>query len=180
MIQDTALTYKLEDAKRELEIAQRQGQYEKASRLRFATIPELERQLPSERAGERGESEDAEGPLSMLHDRVTSADIARVVAKATGIPVQSLLKGEREKLVHMEEVLKKRVVGQDHVVQQAPPKKSGPGIGTALLAGGAGLVGGALLMDAFEDHEEHEREEAYDAGYDQGYDQGFDQGDGDW
>ena len=48
-----------------------------------------------------GEGEDAEGPLAMLHDRVTSADIARVVAKATGIPVQSLLKGEREKLVHV-------------------------------------------------------------------------------
>ncbi|KAI0676172.1 P-loop containing nucleoside triphosphate hydrolase protein [Trametes maxima] len=107
---------RLEDAKRELEIAQRQGQYERASRLRFATIPELERQLPAESAGE-GDGEDVAGPLAMLHDRVTSADIARVVAKATGIPVQSLLKGEREKLVHMEEVLRKRVVGQDHVVE---------------------------------------------------------------
>ena len=97
-----AVKERLEEAKRELEIAQRQGQYERASRLRFATIPELERQLPAE--GERGgvgEGEDAEGPLAMLHDRVTSADIARVVAKATGIPVQSLLKGEREKLVHV-------------------------------------------------------------------------------
>ncbi len=92
---------KLEGAKRELEIAQRQGQYERASRLRYATIPELEKQLPKEReGGEKGEGEE-EGPLSMLHDRVTSADIARVVAKATGIPVQSLLKGEREKLVHV-------------------------------------------------------------------------------
>ncbi len=96
-----AVKERLEEAKRELDIAQRQGQYERASRLRFATIPELERQLPAE--GERGvgEGEDAEGPLAMLHDRVTSADIARVVAKATGIPVQSLLKGEREKLVHV-------------------------------------------------------------------------------
>ncbi|KAI0716580.1 P-loop containing nucleoside triphosphate hydrolase protein [Earliella scabrosa] len=109
------LKERLEDAKRELEIAQRQGQYERASRLRFATIPELEKQLPAE--SERGEGEDVEGPLAMLHDRVTSADIARVVAKATGIPVQSLLKGEREKLVHMEDTLKKRVVGQDHVVE---------------------------------------------------------------
>ena len=93
------LKERLEDAKRELEIAQRQGQYERASRLRFATIPELEKQLPAE--SERGGGEDVEGPLAMLHDRVTSADIARVVAKATGIPVQSLLKGEREKLVHV-------------------------------------------------------------------------------
>ena len=85
-------------AKRAHEIAQRQGQFERASRLMYSTIPELERQLPAER--EKGEEEE-EGPLAMLHDRVTSADIARVVAKATGIPVQSLLKGEREKLVHV-------------------------------------------------------------------------------
>ncbi|EIM79339.1 P-loop containing nucleoside triphosphate hydrolase protein [Stereum hirsutum FP-91666 SS1] len=105
---------RLEDAKLELEIAQREGQYERASRLRFATIPDLERQLPKD--GERLE-ENTESPLSMLHDRVTSNDIARVVAKATGIPVQNLLKGERDKLVHMEDMLKERVVGQDHVVQ---------------------------------------------------------------
>ncbi|KIM39539.1 hypothetical protein M413DRAFT_447019 [Hebeloma cylindrosporum] len=104
---------KLEEAKHQLEVAQRQGQYELASRLRFATIPELERQLPTEKA----EAEELESPLAMLHDRVTSNDIARVVAKATGIPVQNLLKGERDKLVHMEEALRQRVVGQDHVVE---------------------------------------------------------------
>jgi ATP-dependent Clp protease ATP-binding subunit ClpB len=87
---------KLEEAKHQLEVAQRQGQYELASRLRFATIPELERQLPTEKAEVEEES-----PLAMLHDRVTSNDIARVVAKATGIPVQNLLKGERDKLVHV-------------------------------------------------------------------------------
>ncbi|KAG5641191.1 hypothetical protein DXG03_005791 [Asterophora parasitica] len=104
---------RLEDAKHQLEVAQRQGEYELASRLRFAAIPELERQLPAE--GEPG-LEDVESPLAMLHDRVTSNDISRVVAKATGIPVQNLLKGERDKLVHMEDTLQKRVVGQDHVV----------------------------------------------------------------
>ncbi|KAF8886289.1 P-loop containing nucleoside triphosphate hydrolase protein [Infundibulicybe gibba] len=104
---------RLEEAKHELEVAQRQGQYDVASRLRFATIPELEGQLPVE--GESG-NEDIESPLAMLHDRVTSNDISRVVAKATGIPVQNLLKGERDKLVHMEDVLRQRVVGQDHVV----------------------------------------------------------------
>ena len=127
----------LEDAKHELEVAQREGQYERASRLRYATIPELEKQLPKEDK----EGADAEGDgvkLGMLHDRVTSSDISRVVAKATGIPVQNLLRGEREKLVHvsnssssigflvdviklcdekMEETLRKRVVGQDHVLR---------------------------------------------------------------
>ena len=89
---------KLEEAKHELEVAQRQGLFEKASQLRFATIPQLERELPKERKTDDGQ--DGEG-LTMLHDRVTSNDISRVVAKATGIPVQSLLKGEREKLVHV-------------------------------------------------------------------------------
>ncbi|KAJ3502391.1 hypothetical protein NMY22_g18603 [Coprinellus aureogranulatus] len=103
---------KLEDAKHQLEVAQRQGNYELASRLRFATIPELERQLPKDK-----DEGDKESPLAMLHDRVTSNDIARVVAKATGIPVQNLLKGERDKLVNMEEALRGRVVGQDHVVE---------------------------------------------------------------
>jgi ATP-dependent Clp protease ATP-binding subunit ClpA len=90
---------RLEVAKHQLDVAQRQGEYEKASRLRFSTIPDLQRQLPDE--SERSQSENAETPLAMLHDRVTSNDIARVVARSTGIPVQNLLKGERDKLVHV-------------------------------------------------------------------------------
>ncbi|KAI9459730.1 P-loop containing nucleoside triphosphate hydrolase protein [Lactarius psammicola] len=97
---------RLEEAKHELEVAQRKGDYEAASRLRYATIPELEREIPTEGMGSG----------AMLGERVTSDDIARVVARATGIPVQSLLKGERERLVHMEDALRARVVGQDHVV----------------------------------------------------------------
>lgn len=86
----------LEEAKYRLEVAQRQGQFELASRLRFSTIPELEKKLPKESEGNEPES-----PLAMLHDRVTSNDIARVVARSTGIPVQNLLKGERDRLVHV-------------------------------------------------------------------------------
>lgn len=107
---------RLEEAKHELEVAQRHGSYERASQLRFSTIPDLERQLPKESEFPK-DGEETEGPLAMIHERVTSNDIARVVAKATGIPVQNLMKGEKEKLVHMEHALKKRVVGQDHVVE---------------------------------------------------------------
>ncbi|KAL5478820.1 HSP78_1 [Sanghuangporus weigelae] len=103
----------LEQAKYELEVAQREGQYERASRLRYATIPELLKQLPNE----VDEEAQKNSPLPMLHDRVTSDDVARVVAKSTGIPVQSLLKGEKEKLVHMEDTLRQRIVGQDHIVK---------------------------------------------------------------
>lgn len=91
------LKERLENAKHELEVALRQGQLERASQLRYATIPDLEGQLPKEDE----HADETESPLSMLHDRVTSNDIARVVAKATGIPVQNLLKGERDKLVHV-------------------------------------------------------------------------------
>lgn len=67
--------------------------------MRFATIPELQRQLPDTNEANK---ELEEGKLGgMLHDRVTSNDIARVVAKSTGIPVTNLLKGERDKLVHV-------------------------------------------------------------------------------
>ncbi|KAK7034102.1 p-loop containing nucleoside triphosphate hydrolase protein [Favolaschia claudopus] len=80
-----------------------------------STIPDLVKQLPDSSSASNDGVAD-ESPLSMLHERVTSDDIARVVARATGIPVQNLLKGEREKLVHMEDVLRRRVVGQEHAV----------------------------------------------------------------
>jgi ATP-dependent Clp protease ATP-binding subunit ClpB len=120
-----------------LEVAQRQGQYERASQLRFATIPELQRQLPSETEFRNKELED-EGKLGgMLHDKVTSDDIAKVVAKATGIPVTNLLKGERDKLVHVSvavsspsllllpSILMRFIVGADG--RHAPPTHSGSG-----------------------------------------------------
>ncbi|KAJ7323523.1 P-loop containing nucleoside triphosphate hydrolase protein [Mycena albidolilacea] len=74
---------RLEDAKHQLDVAQREGDFEKASRLRFSTIPELTEQLPDEKAQAGREEDEA---LWMLHERVTSNDISRVVAHATGIP----------------------------------------------------------------------------------------------
>lgn len=94
------IKHRLEEAKHRLEVAQRQGQYDTASKLRFDTIPNLLKELPKD--SERKDNEEAEGDgILGLHDRVTSNDISRVVAKATGIPVQNLLKGERDKLVHV-------------------------------------------------------------------------------
>ena len=109
-----AIKEQIEQANVELEAAQRNGEYEKASRLRFSTIPNLQSKLPKQQVEPVAETPDGESMT--VRDRVTSEDIAVVVAKSTGIPVANLLKGERERLVHMEDALKGRVIGQDPVV----------------------------------------------------------------
>lgn len=104
---------RIDDATTQLENAQRSGDFERASKLRFSTIPSLQAELPKI----QGELSDEEEHSSMrVRDRVTSEDIAIVVGKSTGIPVSNLLKGEREKLIHMEDALKTRIVGQDQVI----------------------------------------------------------------
>ncbi|KAL7416887.1 P-loop containing nucleoside triphosphate hydrolase protein [Mrakia frigida] len=105
----------LEKAKIDLEIAQRNNNFEAASRLRYEVIPTLQSKIPRDDGG--GATGTGGGATSSaMRDRVTSEDIARVVARSTGIPVQNLLKGEKEKLIHMEDSLKTRVVGQDQCV----------------------------------------------------------------
>ncbi|KAG1614164.1 hypothetical protein G6F46_007161 [Rhizopus delemar] len=101
----------LEKARVELEAAQRNGNFQRASELRYGVIPNLEKQLPTETTAEE------ENPESLIHERVTSNDIARVVSQMTGIPVRNLMKGEREKLLHMEDVMSERVVGQDEAIK---------------------------------------------------------------
>lgn len=108
------LRLKIEDANIELATAQRNFDYETASRLRYSTIPQLKKEEVD--AQERGKDESQSASMA-VRDRVTSEDIAIVVAKSTGIPVSNLLKGERERLIHMEESLKQRVVGQDAVIE---------------------------------------------------------------
>ncbi|RUS21733.1 hypothetical protein BC937DRAFT_91597 [Endogone sp. FLAS-F59071] len=100
----------LEKARVELEVAQRQGNFTRASELRFGVVPALEKKLPQD-------SVDDENPESLVHERVTADDIARVVSRMTGIPVQNLMRSEREKLLHMEEVLSQRVVGQEEAIK---------------------------------------------------------------
>jgi ATP-dependent Clp protease ATP-binding subunit ClpB len=97
----------LDAARVELEQAQRNSDFEKAGQLTYGRIPELEKQLVE--AG--GQAENA-----LLREEVTAEDIAAVVAKWTGIPVDRMLEGEREKLLKMEETLGKRVIGQKDAV----------------------------------------------------------------
>jgi ATP-dependent Clp protease ATP-binding subunit ClpB len=103
----------LDRARTEVERAEREADLEGAARLRFGTIPELERGLEeAERDLDAKQSEHR-----MLKEEVTSEDIAEVVASWTGIPVSRLMEGEVEKLVHMEDRLHERVVGQAEAVE---------------------------------------------------------------
>lgn len=101
----------LERARFDLEQSQRTGDYGRASELQYLTIPRLQEQLK-----EKTESETAARSASLLHDSVTSDDIASVISKMTGIPVSNLMKGEKDKLLDMEVLLKQKVVGQDEAI----------------------------------------------------------------
>ena len=97
----------LDQARQELEAAQRQGNYAKAGEIQYGVIPQLEQQLSKadEVAGNR-----------MVEEAVTDEHIAQIVARWTGVPVDKLIEGEREKLLRMEDVLHSRVIGQDQAV----------------------------------------------------------------
>ena len=101
----------LETARHELEVARRAGDFGKAGELQYATIPNLEELIPKE--GEAPKNSNGE---VLIHDSVTSDDIAAVVSRSTGIPVTKLMSGEVEKLVKMEERLRQNVRGQDEAL----------------------------------------------------------------
>ncbi len=103
----------LEEANREVERAERNADLEVAAELKYGRIPELERRMADEEA-KLAELQSEGG--SMLVDKVTEQDVAEVVGKWTGIPVSRLMEGEVEKLIHMEERLHERVIGQDEAV----------------------------------------------------------------
>lgn len=114
---------KLEQARKDLEVAQRRGDLTQAGRLRYGTIPELEKELPDEEENvdienEVIESEDSDktGGVRLLHESVTPRDIAAVISKSTGIPLTSMLRGDRDRLLHLEEEIKTQIVGQDEAV----------------------------------------------------------------
>ena len=105
----TELKDKLDKARIEAEIAQREGRYERAGELQYGIIPELENKLKAIEAS-------AQKANSHIRETVTEENIAAVVSKWTGIPVDKMLEGEREKLVHMEDFLGKRVIGQKEAI----------------------------------------------------------------
>jgi ATP-dependent Clp protease ATP-binding subunit ClpB len=105
---------RLEEAEAEAERAEREADLERAAKLRYGEIPELEKTVKEQEA--RLSELHADGG-SMLADEVTEEDVAEVVAKWTGIPVSRLMEGEVEKLIHMEERLHDRVIGQDEAIE---------------------------------------------------------------
>jgi ATP-dependent Clp protease ATP-binding subunit ClpB len=104
---------RLEDARAEAERAERAADLQRAAELRYGTIPELEKELATLESEENGTGD---ARPRFLKEEVDADDVAEVIARWTGIPVSRLLEGEVEKLVHMEERLHERVVGQDEAV----------------------------------------------------------------
>ena len=101
------LKERLDAARSEYEVAQRKGDLARAGELAYGVIPDIERQLADAEAAEHDH---------MVREEVSAEDIAGVVSRWTGVPVDKMLEGEREKLLHMDESLRRRVVGQDEAL----------------------------------------------------------------
>ena len=130
-----SLRAEVEAVKADIEKATRQGDYAKAGELQYGKLPQLQRDLENEEkvAAEKKEQ-------SLLRDRVTDEEIARIVARWTGIPVEKLVEGEREKLLRLPEVLHQRVIGQDEAVQK---------VSDAILRSRAGIANPGRPIGSF-------------------------------
>ena len=115
----------IERVKAEAEAARAGGNWEKVAELEYGTLPTLQKQLK-----EAEELADVAKDSTLLRDKVTEEEIARIVGRWTGIPVSKLMEGEREKLLHLAEILHRRVVGQDEAVT---------GVANAILRSRAGI-----------------------------------------
>ena len=130
-----SLRAEVESIKAEIEKATRNGDYAKAGELQYGKLPNLQRELEEQEkiAAEKKEQ-------SLLRDRVTDEEIARIVARWTGIPVEKLVEGEREKLLRLPDVLHKRVIGQDEAVQK---------VSDAILRSRAGIANPGRPIGSF-------------------------------
>ena len=107
-----SLRQEIEKINAEIEMAQNRYDLNKAAELKYGRLPQLQKELEeAEKAGEAEEKED-----TLLRDKVTEEEISRIVARWTGIPVAKLMEGEREKLLHLEDILHQRVIGQEEAV----------------------------------------------------------------
>ncbi len=100
----------IEKVNGEIEAAQRMGDYETAAKLKYSRLPELQKKLDD------AQKNSGKKQNMLLRDTVTEEEIARVVSRWTGIPVSKLMEGEREKILHLDDILHKRVIGQDEAV----------------------------------------------------------------
>ena len=106
------LREQIENVKKEIEKAQQRSDYEKVSQLQYGDLPRLQKEL------QQAEENDNSGERQLLHERVTDDEIARIISRWTGIPVAKLTEGERTKILHLEDQLHERVIGQDEGVQK--------------------------------------------------------------
>ena len=108
-----AIKKEIDDTKNQMEAAERAYDLNRLSEIKYGRLPELEKQLVESEAAVAAQAKESQ----MLKEEVGEEDIARVVSRWTGIPVAKMMTGEREKLVHLEDVLHQRVVGQDEAVR---------------------------------------------------------------
>jgi ATP-dependent Clp protease ATP-binding subunit ClpB len=114
----THIKEEIERIRLQMDEAKRQSNWQKVSELQYGRLPELERQLKdAEAAGEQADSEGDNTKPRLLRTQVGAEEIAEVVSRATGIPVSRMMQGERDKLLHIEEKLHERVVGQDEAIE---------------------------------------------------------------
>ena len=138
----STLRAKIEELNNEAEIAQRENDYERAGQILYGELPEAQKQLAEE------EAKVSERDLSLVRQAVTDEEIARIISRWTGIPVARLNETERAKILHLSEILHKRVVGQDEAVEKivdaiwrskAGIKEPGRPIGSFLFLGPTGV-----------------------------------------
>ena len=108
------LREEIEQVNGEIARAEREYDLNRAAELKYGRLPALQKELEQEEARAAAAEKDS----TLLHDRVTEEEIARIVGRWTGIPVAKLMEGEREKLLHLDGILHKRVIGQDEAVQR--------------------------------------------------------------